>query len=98
MFNQSFHDIHSRLSSFKDTFEILRLRLNSYEQDIPKVLTSSPDPLQYSINVGMAVKDAQGLKMSKLKDLLSQLPKDIPLSTQALEKFNMDYSNSSYIK
>ena len=91
-FYQSLSAIDARLSSFQDTFEVLRIRLSSYSQELPKILANSKDPEQYCNNINTALKDCHSLKSSNLLQVLSRALQGIPSSSQIAEKFSLDSS------
>lgn len=74
MFYESLMTIENRLTTFKQTFEILKLKLTTYSQEMPSYLNTSENADQFRSNISMVFKDLSKLKDSKL---IKQMKKSI---------------------
>ena len=91
-FYQSFFSIESRLSSFKDSFEILRLRLNSYNQELEKSLSIAQDIPQFCQNVSRVLQDFNSLQSNNLLKLMTNGIDEYLSNNSIVENFNANYA------
>jgi len=88
MFYKSFFAIETRLSSFKNTFEVLRLRINSYSQELSRSFNSGQDAAQYCQNISTVLKDLEGLKSNSLVKMMNKAIHNLPSNGPIIENFN----------
>ena len=88
LFYKSFFAIETRLSSFKNTFEVLRLRINSYSQELSRSLSSSQDVSQYCQSISTVLKDLEGLKSNNLVKMMNKAIHNLPSNGPIIDNFN----------
>ena len=88
LFYKSFFAIETRLSSFKNTFEVLRMRINSYSQELSRSLSSSQDVSQYCQSISTVLKDLEGLKSNNLVKMMNKAIHNLPSNGPIIDNFN----------
>jgi len=87
IFYESLIDIDAKLSSSKKTFEILRLKIRSYSNDVTSFFKADNDLTKYCENINSMIKDLAALKNSSLPQQISNLIYKVPVTSHIVEKF-----------
>lgn len=87
IFYESLIDIDAKLSSSKKTFEILRLKIRSYSNDVTSFFKTDNDLTKYCENINSMIKDLAALKNSSLPQQISNLIYKVPVTSHIVEKF-----------
>jgi len=87
LFYESLIAIESKLSSFKQTFEILRLKLTAYSQDLASIFQSVDNVETFKQHVSMVLKDLKSIKESRLIKLMNKGIHSAPMNSHIAESF-----------